>query len=255
MITIKAIRKRLGWWRTDDGRWFRHCNEDGSRHGLLQSVEWCWKWKEYGPHFGFYWDGSDYNDDKKLYIAFLIGRVWLGFGESRKGSRYGFEFGRKMFYFWWNVQDSDCNAHGGKYVCAMWLDRLADFLFGHAECFTDKPSWKSHNGVVSMPEGDYPAVFQFESRVWVRRRSPFHRVRLSTSVDIPIGIPHSGKGENSWDCGEDALYGIGCSGHSIVNAAKAARECVLRDRSRYGDPERWPVTPDFRSKALSGMHP
>lgn len=241
--------RRLGWWRTDDGRWFRMCNEDGSQRGILQSVEFSWKRGEFGPYVGIYWDGCDYNDGKKLYIGFLFGRVWLGFGESRKGSRYGFEFGRKMFYFWWNVRDADTNAEGGKHIVFFW-HRIVDAIFGKAQCFTDKPDWKRKECVVSMPEGDYPAVASFESRVWVRKRSPFHRVRLSTWIDIPVGIPFSGKGENSWDMGEDALYGTGCEGHDIEKSIKEARESALRYREQRGDPECWPMPAEERIKAF-----
>lgn len=247
MQHMQELIKRLGWWRTDDGRWFRRCNKDGSQHGLLQSVEWSFKIGEHGPYVGVYWDGCDYNDDKKLYIGFLIGRVWLGFGESRKGSRYGFKFGRKMFYFWWNVQDADSNAYGGKHITFFWY-RIADWIFGRAECFTDDPSWKKEKCVVPMPEGDYPAVVSYQRRVWVRKRSPFHRVRLDASIDIPIGIPMSGKGENPWDMGEDALYGTGCSGHDKAGAIESARSSVLRDRLMRGDPECWPMSPDERAK-------
>lgn len=243
--------KRLGWWRTDDGRWFRHCNEDGSKRGFIQSVEWAFKSGEFGPHLGFYYDGCDYGEDKKLYIGFIFGRVWIGFGESHKGARYGFEIGRKAFYFWWNVKDADTNAEGGKHVVFFWR-RIADWVFGKAECFTDEQEWARKKVVVPMPEGDYPAIVKFESRVWVRRRSPFHRVRRSTSIDIPMGIPFSGKGENAWDLGEDGLYGCGCEGHDAELVIEVARTSALEYRAKRGDPETWPMRPEDRAKAVEG---
>ena len=37
-------------------------------------------------------------------------------------------------------------------------------------------------------------------------------------LNIPTGIPHEGKGTASWNCGEDGLFGCGCSGDSIEKA-------------------------------------
>lgn len=245
---MRKLLKRAGWWRTDDGRWFRHCKEDGSQRGILQSVEFSWKRGEFGPNVGVYWDGCDYNDGKKLYVGFLIGRVWLGFGDSRKGSRYGFDIGRKLCYFWWNVRDADTNAEGGKHIVFFW-HRITDAILGRADCFTENQEWKRKKCVIPMPEGDYPAVASFERRVWVRKRSPFHRVRLDTSIDIPVGIPFSGKGENSWDMGEDALYGTGCGGHDLQKAIEAVQKSVMDYRKRRGDPEKWPMPAEERVKA------
>lgn len=85
---------------------------------------------------------------------------------------------------------------------------------------------------VPMPEGVYPAVAKIERCTWKRPRW-FALVRTSAWLDIPKGIPHAGKGENSWDCGDDWLYGIG--GVSVDDAIENARRSVLRSRERYGN--------------------
>ena len=61
---------------------------------------------------------------------------------------------------------------------------------------------------VSMPEGDYAAS-------WRQRRCRWQRPRWFAapwvwrySLDIPGGVPLPGKGENSWDCEDDATYGV-----------------------------------------------
>jgi hypothetical protein len=53
-------------------------------------------------------------------------------------------------------------------------------------------------------------------------------------LDIPGGIPHEGKGENSWDCGMDGLFG--CSGATVAEAIANAVRHTQRDRERYGGP-------------------
>lgn len=84
---------------------------------------------------------------------------------------------------------------------------------------------------VPMPEGSYPAVAKIERATWKRPRW-FATTRQSAWLEIPKGIPHAGKGENSWDCGDDGLFGIG--GDTIEKAIGNAVASVLRDRRRYG---------------------
>lgn len=43
-----------------------------------------------------------------------------------------------------------------------------------------------------------------------------------------------GKGENSWDCGEDGLYGCGSEGSSLEDAITKTVSIVLRNRRKYG---------------------
>ena len=88
--------------------------------------------------------------------------------------------------------------------------------------------------VVPMPEGSYPATIQKQTRTWTRSRLPlWRRVRVDWSIEIPGGIPFSGKGENSWDCGDDGLWGTG--GDSPEGAVANAVKSVLRNRMRYGE--------------------
>lgn len=84
---MKKLMKRLGWWRTDDGRWFRRCNEDGTEKRGIHSVEVSWGKGPFGPHLGITLTTNDgYSDNHKLYIGFLLGRVWIGNGTVRPSS-------------------------------------------------------------------------------------------------------------------------------------------------------------------------
>jgi hypothetical protein len=82
-----------------------------------------------------------------------------------------------------------------------------------------------------MPEGCYEAIATPESRTWTYR---FGIVKRRDSVDLRIdgGIPFSGKGENSWDCGDDGLYGTG--GDTLEKAIGHVVTYVLERRKRYG---------------------
>jgi hypothetical protein len=107
---------------------------------------------------------------------------------------------------------------------------LRDLVLGRQKCKTEELA----AGIpcqVPMPEGIYHAIAKIERRTWKRKRWLSHS-RTSAWLDIPKGIPHAGKGENSWDCGDDGLFGIG--GDTIEDAVKRARESVLESRRKYG---------------------
>lgn len=95
---------------------------------------------------------------------------------------------------------------------------------------------------IPMPEGTYYGVATVQR--WVRgRKYWFKRRTQEVWLEISKGIPHAGKGENSWDCGDDGLFGIG--GLSIDDAIERAQASVLKDRSRYGH-----ASPDAIREAL-----
>lgn len=112
-----------------------------------------------------------------------------------------------------------------------WRDgnfNLPDFVLGKTRF--QKELIETKDVIVPMPEGPYPATAKLERCVWKRPRW-FAKVRNNVWLEIVNGIPHEGKGENSWDCGEDGLFGIG--GSSYEDAIANAVESVLTDRRRY----------------------
>lgn len=88
---------------------------------------------------------------------------------------------------------------------------------------------------IPMPEGVYQATATFERRTWKRPRW-FAKTRFYTAVDVPKGVPFAGKGENSWDCGDDGLFGYSVAGHDLEKAIAHGVETVLKRRRQYGKP-------------------
>lgn len=86
--------------------------------------------------------------------------------------------------------------------------------------------------LVPMPEGSYVAWATPSTATWKRRWYWPRKTRKSVWLEIPGGIPHSGKGENSWDCGDDALCGTG--GATVPDAIGNAVANALNYRARYG---------------------
>lgn len=107
---------------------------------------------------------------------------------------------------------------------------VVDWLIGRARCETI--DGETLNVVVPMPEGSYRATAKHQTRIWRRRWYWPDLRRDSVWLDIPKGIPFAGKGENSWDCGDDGLFGTG--GDNVEDAIANAVQSVLRSRRKYG---------------------
>lgn len=123
---------------------------------------------------------------------------------------------------------------------------VKDALFGRAKYREGEP--ETHRIVVEMPEGRYTGTCVLRADSWKRPLWP-RRVVRRAHIDMDEGqqIPFPGKGENSWDCGDDATYGMTCPAESVEQAAATLRASVMRSRERYGGrdwtPARIPPTP------------
>lgn len=85
---------------------------------------------------------------------------------------------------------------------------------------------------VGQWDGDvYHGTATREHFTWKRRFSTQERTDYWIEMDHP-GIPFPGKGENSWDCGDDATYGFG--GASIESAIARILEDTKKTRLRHG---------------------
>lgn len=62
--------------------------------------------------------------------------------------------------------------------------------------------------VVPMVEGNYPAMVTINRVRWTRPRWFSTPWFWRGEIEIPGGIPLPGKGENSWDCEDDATHAI-----------------------------------------------
>jgi len=90
---------------------------------------------------------------------------------------------------------------------------------------------------IPMPERAYKASVKMCADSWKRPRWPWWpltRTILRAHVDDMEPIPFPGKGENSWDCGPDALRGITCAAQSPEAAVGEIVASVFRDRMRHG---------------------
>lgn len=91
--------------------------------------------------------------------------------------------------------------------------------------------------LIDMPEGKYEATYKRFTSYWKRERAWWTKSIERIEVEIPVGIPHEGKGENSWDMGMDATFGTTrpCNHRKpIWVIAKQIALDALKDRQKYG---------------------
>lgn len=96
--------------------------------------------------------------------------------------------------------------------------------------------------VVPMPEGTYDATVELKRGTWKRRRlfvwlPRVHQFRYEITPDKPIPVP--GKGENSWDCGDDATHAMSGPGRTASVAVAELVQSIYRDRTAYGSGPLW----------------
>lgn len=230
---------------------FHHQNLNEKRNGKCGPL-WrhgrCWlRFREYGrgPEFRLEWQalsgdfrlGVSFRDEESISLSFACGLVSLWFGidhlrwrwlpSERVCEIYWFE--KALWVHPWG------RRHEWRKSDPWWVRGFTihfdDLLLGHAKYSDETLSTKDI--VIPMPEGSYPATVRMFESTWKRPRW-FARRIIRADVEVPAGIPHDGKGENSWDCGEDATYGMTCQADSVEDAIGRVVASVLRSRRKYG---------------------
>jgi hypothetical protein len=100
--------------------------------------------------------------------------------------------------------------------------------------------------VIPMPEGSYPATVKLERCTWKRPRWPRPLYRYSTEITPDQFIPVPGKGENSYDCGDDGVWSqtgpaSGPESEWTTEAVAGIVKSALRSRERYAGPNWQPA--------------
>jgi len=172
----------------------------------------------------------------------------------RKFKQYGWGRVTGVSLFDWNLRlevwadDSCWNSKDRWWQSRTWRLDIVDTIFGR--CTHSDRDLDETEVTISMPEGHYPAtVRRFES-TWKRPRWPWpwHRAVRSEVKPTEMAIPVPGKGENSWDCGEDARYGSTSPADTVAKAIGNFVEGIWHDRLRRAGPawvpkEKHPMNP------------
>lgn len=140
-----------------------------------------------------------------------------------------------------------------------WRDgsfNFADALLGEAK--TARETVDVREVEIPMSEGVYLGRSTIERVVhkrprWFAERFTTAQITMDPREDERFfPIPHPGKGENSYDCHEDALYSSSCRASTHAEAIGGVVASVMCRRMRYGG-DRWrPEGGQFGSKAGGG---
>lgn len=124
----------------------------------------------------------------------------------------------------------DCKGWNGPHWYWWPLNTLLGKPVYNSKPLTERPVVKQ----VLMPEASYPVTVTLTEDTWQRPRWPWPTVVRRAQIECPGGIPKPGKGENSYDCGEDGTYGLTCPASTVEEALEHLKASVMRDRERYG---------------------
>lgn len=113
---------------------------------------------------------------------------------------------------------------------------VLDTLFGKAKYSSD--TIEDRDVFIPMPERSYKAKAKLCLDTWSRPRW-FSKSIKRIDIKIEEGIPHEGKGENSWDCGVDRTFGYSSPANSIPDGVGECVGSILDTRVRYGGWKDW----------------
>jgi len=119
-----------------------------------------------------------------------------------------------------------------------WTWHPVDTFFGRTK--HSELEISSIDTMIPMPEKPYPARVVMKRETWKRPRLPWASHRVTRAhIDCKEGIPHPGKGESEYDCGDDATYGLTCPAETVEEGIAKLVQSVLRSRRRYGGSVNW----------------
>ena len=200
-------------------------------------------------HFSFGVNGGDGNN--KLTFSFAVGI----FSIHMDCNFWSFPFGHWSTYldkpiFLHEEREFEFSIHDSGIWWKIWGDpmggwsrdmayHLTTHSFHPIDFFFGQPKYSNEilekgETLIPMLEGSYPATYELFVSTWKRPRSFFKKQLKRITINIPKGIPHEGKGENSWDCGEDGTFGITCLANNLEEGIGTLVGSCLRDRKKYG---------------------
>lgn len=197
------------------------------------------EWSLFKPQFGFGLHFSDCFEHELTLVVHipLLLTFYLGF-EFRAPKWFPrqkvISFDINNWSLHWKIwKDGD----GWDSRTPRWRDgwfNIPDLFLGRAEYSSTEVERKKCK--VCFPEGCYEVDIAIKEDCWSRTRFPRKTVMKRAHMDVLTagGIPIPGKGENSWDCGDDATMGLTCPSSSIAEAIGELTESVLSTRLRRG---------------------
>lgn len=227
------------------------------------------KWEAYFSKTREYWFAFEFTlggeDSKaiKLHLAFLWFQLFLTFPkvlperyeigwferngvrnplwfEESHGRSWGVSFYENHLTFNWGHTVAASGKDRKKYgYYKFWF--VDEVILGRRE-YTQTNVVEHKNVPIYFPEGVYHLNITLSEDVWTYKRFPhwpFKLVVPRAHIDVveQSGIRAPGKGENSWDCGDNNTMGLICLASNLHEAVEAMRSTVNETRRKYGSGE------------------
>lgn len=186
--------------------------------------------------------GPDWFFDKEKHIA-----TWDNNREFYLvvGRNYGFSFHHWTLWWKWRAKVNESSSKDPKWM--RFSLNFPDLIFGKTIYFSDT-IWEDRDVYFSIDGQEFKIdEIKWEKNTWFRSRIPhslYRVVRYFGSITINKPPKFSGKGENSWDCRDDGIFG--CSlvfdepyrfdrrDEFCEIAARGYFDRVIRNVKRYG---------------------
>ena len=193
--------------------------------------------------------GTGQDDDVSFRFAPLLFSLYIGLSSASLH-----RLTRWLLAGAWEGRNTELSIHDATIrlelwaPCMSWSSRepwwmrwkldIVETIFGRTQ-HTEREISRVET-VIPMPEKSYPCLVVMKSEIWKRRRLPWASQKIVRAhIDCKEGVPHPGKGENSWDCGDDATFGLTCPAETVEQGIAKFVESVLRSRRRYGGSVNW----------------
>lgn len=137
---------------------------------------------------------------------------------------------------WWKIWTDPMSW---KSSTPKWQDgnfNFVDFILGKP--VFSKTIIGTYNVIIPLTEGKYNATVSIANYVWSRKRW-FDKKQTQASINVEGGVPIPGKGESSWNCGEDKVYSVTCAADSKARAIVGFIEDILTIREKRSGDVNW----------------
>lgn len=155
---------------------------------------------------------------------------WMGYGYMAWPRVTGIRIHNNTIWFeLWNW-DAGWSSEQPKWMSFNF--GVVDFLFGKRQ--HESKVIAESTGEIILNDGVHPVKLVLTEDTWRRPRMPKAQIARFVKVESEKGVPIPGKGESSWDCGDDAIFSTGYRVDTFDAALNQFRESVLKRRQQYG---------------------
>lgn len=218
----------------------------GERVSRTSSIAWECGFPTPRLHIGFELDGDRDDGAVMVHIGCLLFylyvsldhpkiNAWIqqrysGYNERVLSMRtvddYGVQWSLWMPDSIW--RSTDPKWRRGSFYLLDWL--FGDYRFEETVLHTQQVD-------IPMPERTYTGTVKlYIDKRYRKRLARFAKYRRGATIKVARPPQFAGKGENSYDLDDDAIYQMSCDATSVEGAIEAYRQAVFENRRKYGQP-------------------